>query len=384
MISILVVGDLHLTEGKYFNGMKSAMDEIYDIVECDKSIHGVIQLGDLCGRKYGHRPTPLEFDTIMEWVTRLNTEIKYRNIAMDKYWDDSWGNVNILIIGGNHDHHVHPCYWRHMNSIRGIVYATKPRVEKTMIGHIACIPYPNQYWMLNKDETYIDSVDKFIESLHGCFKMIAYHGVFRGAKFDNDYPASDKVLVIHPEQVKDRLVICGHLHTAQKVGKNIYYPGTPYQLTKTDKIDKSIIKVSSYDTGECYVSDYIALKSRHIIATVRCHWSGSRWEQHRNDGNIPECAGDVFVNVEHDGGDKDSLNYLKEIMRKIPAKEFNYIDITERKVEKREGSREVTEATTLEEQIRRAAEVDGVKQPEGWEKDLNRIQVMIRGGELCE
>jgi DNA repair exonuclease SbcCD nuclease subunit len=58
------------------------------------------------------------------------------------------------------------------------------------------------------------------------------HQSFNGVMFDNgfyDPNGADPKCVAHLSRV-----ISGHIHTAQSVGENIYYPGTPYQQSFAD------------------------------------------------------------------------------------------------------------------------------------------------------
>lgn len=67
------------------------------------------------------------------------------------------------------------------------------------------------------------------------------HGEFRGAKIgDAQSKFGDEWKSENP------LIITGHLHTAQKVGNNVIYPGTPNQQSSGDLSDKGILAVDFF------------------------------------------------------------------------------------------------------------------------------------------
>ena len=160
-----------------------------------------------------------------------------------------------IVIPGNHDA---ANAWGEIDSASGVL-AGEPVAEgrhrlsvisspgMTQVGgaYIAALPFPSKYHLLAQDEEQtkptelllIDTINGLaaqISKLPPAPTILVFHGSVAGAALDNDSMIGVGQDITLPREALESgpwdLVLAGHLHRAQEVGK-VYYSGSLAQLT---------------------------------------------------------------------------------------------------------------------------------------------------------
>lgn len=215
IIKNLVIGDLHFQDNGDIQFFQRFIDEVENILKQGEH-ENVILLGDI---KHKFRKDDRDTQTL---VYNLFTMIT-------KY-------SNLYVLVGNHDMDDSLQFLTEKHTL--LAYKKWPRVTivdkpiRVMLGKTSAVfcPYVPKGRFIEALDTLVESGSNWNDA-----DVIFAHQEFAGGKMggtisvDGDQWSED-----YP------LVISGHLHGKHKVGTNIVYPGTPYDLG-WDESEKRVV-----------------------------------------------------------------------------------------------------------------------------------------------
>jgi len=217
MIKLLVIGDLH--------SKRSNQD---DLSQCVKTISdniaklspkAIIILGDLANDHEKIHLSSLNgivnvFNNVCQEAEKINAKVYY--------------------IPGNHDYIHNQVFLEDVHAFNAfkkwpnLMIIDRPIRMKSSDGYITMCPYVATGRFIEALDTI--GREKWMEST-----VIFCHQEFYGAKHNNiEFKNGDKWGELLP------LVISGHIHTYSKVGDNVIYVGSPYDINFGEEGDKGI------------------------------------------------------------------------------------------------------------------------------------------------
>lgn len=220
----IIFSDLHLNIWSKFNdGLKRTRESFRVLSVLSEKYPNVPAL--FCGDLF-HKPESIDTDLLEMWFDFLPNHFP------------QWG---MWYIDGNHD-------LKHQNSI------LKPKVSiPTLVSanwmkslNLEHVPFPNNPNIIVHGIPYIDNNIKVNEYLRetigqwnvgtkGYKHILMLHTTYPGAK-DTDGREVESPNSINPNLLnKFDLVLCGHIHKPQRLGKKVYMIGAPIQQRRTDK-----------------------------------------------------------------------------------------------------------------------------------------------------
>lgn len=215
---LIVFSDLHLSDYKKFPTRKDSGFKVLNIIskKCEKLGIPAIHIGDLL-----HKPESISNEFLYELIKEFKALSKRK-----------W---KLYSISGNH------C----INTVS--IVNEKPiswdRTLSMIFPWFVCIDYNNVTFekLSIHGIPYIDHNKGLSEYLHnmtldkGYKHILLLHTDYPGAK-DTDGTEVGSVENLNPNSLsKFDLILCGHIHKPQRLGKKIYMIGAPYQQRRTDK-----------------------------------------------------------------------------------------------------------------------------------------------------
>lgn len=219
-IIFLAFSDLHLSDYAKFPSREDSGFKVLDIIasRCEKLNVPAIHLGDLL-----HKPESIS--------NRLLSRIVDEFHRLSKY------NWKLYTISGNH------CISE--KSTIGNKPLSWDRTFSKLFPWLKCIDYKRIHF--NKGYLYgipyIDNnigISEYIKKLEliggkRSKHILMLHTDYPGAK-DTDGSEVNSVENLNVNLLsKFDLVLCGHIHKPQRLGKKVYMIGAPYQQRRTDK-----------------------------------------------------------------------------------------------------------------------------------------------------
>ena len=212
-MNFLVTSDLHFTDKKSDSYRFDIFDYFIDERDNFTQFDDLFILGDITDRKDKH--SAFLVNHIVEGFSRLS----------DYY--------NVYILMGNHDF---------------IDYKTPFFGFLSEVGDLEFIKEPTDLIME------FGEVFRFIPSGYsipedpGKSKILFLHYTFNGSVFSNGQEFRGNESTSSSIVSKYPLVISGDIHVPQRIGKNIYYCGSPYRVRFGDNFTPSILEVRN-NTG---------------------------------------------------------------------------------------------------------------------------------------
>jgi len=217
----LIVGDPHVTV-EDMGDCHKLMEFVAQVASTQK-VDRITILGDL------HHNHALMNVRVMafwkEWFAKLHDSLPATRVYQDN---------EVVALVGNHDMPGDGSQYPHaLLAYENVFVVDKPRV----LDNTLYLPYYSE-------------PNLFIEATRGYpdIKTLICHQEFQGAKYESGYFTPNGVPV---SEVVQPIVISGHIHSPQNVGK-VWYPGAPRwrTLSDADTFMRSIHVVTFDDAGE--------------------------------------------------------------------------------------------------------------------------------------
>lgn len=226
-MKILRVGDPHITVRNLEEGDK-LIDFIFKVATENK-VDQIEFLGDL-----------------------MHTHAVIRVEVLD-FWKRSFNKLKtfkVISLVGNHDQPGSKEKEQTMNSLKVLERENHCVVDQPMIANnIGYVPYMSDHAAFLK--TAQDLYD------NGATKILVAHQTFTGATYENGFYAEDG---IDPALVPQEIIISGHIHKQQQIGK-CFYPGTPKWDTMSDANENKGIWLFEHNLDS-------SIKSKRFISTA--------------------------------------------------------------------------------------------------------------------
>ncbi len=169
------------------------------------------------------------------------------HLQVQEFWERSLNRLShiceVIALVGNHDRAGNS----KANSM--MLHSHISSVDKSYLEYRSSIVYVG----------YQDKPQEFIRLCNASkANTVVCHQTFFGSKYENGFYAPQKDS-IDPDAIPQKLIISGHIHTAQKFGK-VWYTGSPRWRIATDaNVEKFIYLVQHEDDG--------SIVSTHPIST---------------------------------------------------------------------------------------------------------------------
>lgn len=111
---------------------------------------------------------------------------------------------------------------------------------------------------------YMADHQKFIDACNLAHGVVVCHQEFNGCEFDNGFYSSTGV---DPEAIPQSLVISGHIHTPQRMGK-VWYLGSPRWLTASDANQDRFIYVIEHSLVDGSIVDTVAIPTGDVCQRI--------------------------------------------------------------------------------------------------------------------
>lgn len=232
MYKILRVGDPHVTVGN-IEESRALMDFVLKTA-IEKQVRWVEFLGDLFHTHAVVRSEVLDFWSVV-----------FTKFAMAK--------IPMRVIVGNHDQVGD----KERESVHALVpfknYPYLTIIDNCFIAEpFSYLPY------MADEEKFFEAAEKMREA-----KVLICHQTFQGSTFENGFFATDGIDIA---RVPQDIVISGHIHKQQKIGK-CTYPGTAKWDKATDAgSDKGIWFYEHAEDGSILVEEFIT--TREIVTPI--------------------------------------------------------------------------------------------------------------------
>jgi len=230
-IIALVFSDLHLNIWRKFNSNNERTLQQFRVLHSMYDLHNIHNVPIIhCGDLF-HKPEGIDSELLHIF-----------DISTDQYMRDynrtceSW----LYSISGNHD----------MNTISKVGIKPWSLVEyvSNHYNFISCIDYKSLYlgnkvWLhgipyIDNNTGLSEYIKNNLEIVDGCKNILVLHTDYPGAK-DTDGRVIGSVDNLNQNAFKDLdLVLCGHIHKPQQLGKKVFMIGAPNQQRRTDKCSK--------------------------------------------------------------------------------------------------------------------------------------------------
>lgn len=172
-------------------------------------LEGICIAGDL-KRQYN----PVDIRVIKFWQWAIESAVSH--------------NLNVKILLGNHDRigqYSDDKNWLSVLKRAGAQVYDEPQIVRVTDGWLAMLPYRTSVEQLRKDASYLSRESWQVKKE----TVLVFHADINGAKYNKTGTKSEGRLranELHPSQY--RACIGGHIHLPQRIGKNIYYTGSPF------------------------------------------------------------------------------------------------------------------------------------------------------------
>lgn len=217
----IVFSDLHLNIwSKFNNDLKRTRESFRVLSVLSEKYPSVPAL--FCGDLF-HKPESIDADLLKEWVSFKPTN----------QWE-------MWFIEGNHD-------LKHRNTIKEQTYGlasflikpwmvnlglTRKRMFTDKLTYVYGIPYMDNNIGVNDYLKFI--IEKYNIGKREARNILMIHSTYPGAR-DTDGREVESPNNINPNLLnKFDLVLCGHIHKPQRLGKKVYIIGCPIQQRRTD------------------------------------------------------------------------------------------------------------------------------------------------------
>jgi DNA repair exonuclease SbcCD nuclease subunit len=263
MVTTLVIGDVHFQERYYARGVEF-IKKIENIANTKKP-EFIVVLGDVLDR---HHPKLPAFELAELFISKLvdiaptyvlignHDYIDNQQFLSERHWFNSfkrWKNPPIIV-----DQVISQNYGD--KTFIFCPYVPPGRFIEALNTSVKDdIPISHSREIGVKSLCDLDNMWELADCIfcHQEFRGCEYHPQIQskiGDKYDENYPT----------------IISGHIHKASRVGKNIFYPGTPYQCTFGEDEDKGVWYVTFQEEGEFSHKkiDLHLKKKKTVYATV--------------------------------------------------------------------------------------------------------------------
>ena len=292
---MILVGDLHAQLGNLEESLR-IMDWAIEQAKDKKDF--IVMLGD----------------TLNNFGVVKTEELRFLNQLLEKL-EDSRGTI---ILTGNHDQSASgtTSCWDLKTS-----YSTRIISEPTLIDSILFLPF------IRKHDEFKAALESFPEAV-----AVICHQDFDGSRYDNGFYAP------HGYKAEDipsnyKYIISGHIHSTQTIkldGREIFYPGIPRQLTRSNLEHIPAIyhmdKLGSYNRIE--VPENIAPRFKHFVISKDTPLDRLK--------EAIEAEGKVYVDIEGD----------QTFVKKMLKTDFGSAKV--RSIIHKEKSEQVSEPVNLE------------------------------------
>lgn len=214
----IVFSDLHLNIWSKFNNDLQRTRESFRVLSVLSEKYPDIP-AIFCGDLF-HKGESIDADLLTLW----------RSFQLHKNWE-------MWFIEGNHD-------LKHRNSIKDETFGlanllAKPWMynlaftrRKLWSSHVYGIPYIDDNVGVN--DYLKELIDKYNIGRNDSYSILVIHSTYLGAR-DTDGREVESPNNINPNLLnKFDLVLCGHIHKPQRLGKKVYIVGCPIQQRRTD------------------------------------------------------------------------------------------------------------------------------------------------------
>lgn len=220
-IIAIAFSDLHLNLWAKFNNENKRTLDGFKVLSCIRNVCDMYSVPALfCGDLF-HKPESMDPDLLKIWKD-INLEFDYN--ASQCMW----------MISGNHD-------IKHVSKI-----GEKPDSWVNLLSNeiFRCLDYDRV--MINQDTwvigvPYVDhniGLNEYLKNLSlqkGKKHILMLHTDYPGAQ-DTDGRVVDSVENLNMNVLRRfDLVLCGHIHKPQRLGKKVYMIGAPIQQRRTDR-----------------------------------------------------------------------------------------------------------------------------------------------------
>lgn len=206
----LIVGDLHAMPSN-MEDTGLILDRVREIVESYDGLENVVFLGDI-------------FHTHSVVRQEVAHFVKQKIIAISEA-KPAAKRIRVFLMAGNHD--GHSPHSVKLNSVRLVFDEVK--------GGIIIVDNEDEIcWEAAEDGfslvPFIGNNDKFVSLVQKSAPILFCHNTILGAHYENKHLA---VGGIDQELLPQELLICGHIHMEQTVGR-AWFPGTPRALNANE------------------------------------------------------------------------------------------------------------------------------------------------------
>jgi DNA repair exonuclease SbcCD nuclease subunit len=262
MSKSLIIGDMHTTVPN-LNESNKLIDFIISTAKKEK-VQKIEFLGDLF-----HTHAVIRVEVLDFWLKAFERIDKLKGIEC-------------IALVGNHD--MQNAKQSNLNSLE--VFASKSKKRKIVnepiqIDNNCYIPY------INGKDKFIQEAKKMYEL--GATNILFAHQTFTGATYENGFFAEDG---IDPALVPQEIIISGHIHKKQIIGK-CTYPGTPKWDTMSDANEEKGIWVYEFDDSNKII-DKKFISTKEVVTPIYkiCFKEGENEPKlHTNARNYLELTG---------------------------------------------------------------------------------------------
>jgi len=166
------------------------------------------------------------------------------HLSVLAFWREAFAQLcklplEVVVLVGNHD----------MSGRNGDKNNALMLYERNNWRNSLCIVDRPKFGIIDEDVMMLPYYKDNAEFVEVCNEnptaVVVCHQTFDGSKYENGFPAKDGVeLNLIPQKV----VISGHIHTPQQIGK-VWYPGSPRWQTISDANIDRAIWVVEHDKG---------------------------------------------------------------------------------------------------------------------------------------
>lgn len=292
-MKVLLVGDLHIKR----SNLKETVPLLDRVLQLSEDHDLIIHLGDLYN----------DHGVITADVQKVVTDFFDDLSALS----DKKG-FDVINIEGNHDQDgdgTHTSLYVHAVSGNRVSCITGPRVESISTEELGFLPY------IRNPEAFEKAVQSMLERTSN-LKIIFCHQEFNGAVYENGMYAphgSDS------SKFPNLLFISGHIHKGQEYG-NVWYPGAPRWLTKSDANQARGLWSIEIQNGEVISKEFIS--SADICPAYHSHVV---CDSDIENGRLPKYKDEDKVYIEYLGNDP-------KMLKKISAT-YNHLSLKHTKVQ---------------------------------------------------
>lgn len=243
-MKIVAIGDPHITNNfdDFDKVLSKALEQSPDLI---------VILGDLF-----HTHSTIKADVLHYWVKTIK-ELSRR--------------VKVAILRGNHDAPHDRSSYNKMGPVKflseiewgpNVIVANEPIAFNMSNANLLLLPFFYEEEDLNKA---VESLD-----LQSSVDYVFCHQTFDGGKYDNGFYAPDAFSgdFLKSKLSNEGLIISGHLHSRQELGKVIYV-GSPLWLSRSDTDSDKFILLIDTETKELRWIDMSSVVERPVSVIIK-------------------------------------------------------------------------------------------------------------------